>query len=131
MPSMAQAYTSSAIVASPAAAAETIVCSVAGVELPSDTALVVVFGYAAFTVGTNGTACRLRVRRGDVTGTVVADTGALTGGVAAAALVEFENQGSEAPGALAQATYVLTLTVTAGSAASTVSNTNLTVLTFR
>lgn len=121
-------YTSSVVVASPAANAETVICAVANAEAPSDTPLVVVYGWAALTVGANGTAVRLRVRRGaDTTGTVVGDSGALTGGVAAANLVAQDVQGSDTPGAVAQAPYVLTLQVTAGSAQSTVSAVNLTV----
>src|SRR3954451_20855100 len=78
---------STTVVGSPALAAETIIASV---TLPSGfraAEAVLLDGWAAFTVGASGTAARLRIRRTDVNGTVVADTGALTGGVAAAALV--------------------------------------------
>lgn len=121
-------YTSSVIVASPALAAETVICAVANAEAPSDSPLFIVSGWAAFTVGTNGTAIRMRMRRGvDTTGTVVGDTGALTGGIAAANLVAQDVQGSDTPGAVAQQPYVLTLQVTGGTAASTVTAVNLAV----
>lgn len=109
------------ITGSPALAAETIIATLV---LPSFGDVVVVQkvylqGWAAFTVGTSGSACNLRIRQTNVAGNVVATTGALTGGIAAAALVAQDVSGSDpAPGV---GTYVLTLQVTAGAAASTVS----------
>jgi hypothetical protein len=112
---------STTIVASPALAAETIIGSLA---IPSFGGIAVtqriyLAGWAAFTVGTSGTAVNLRIRQTNVTGTVIAATGALTGGIAAGNLLAQDVSGSDAsPGV---GTYVLTLQVTAGSAASTVS----------
>lgn len=107
--------------ASPALAAETVIATltlanfgdlsvVSGVQLS---------GWAAFTVGTSGTSVTMRIRQTNVSGTVVATTGALTGGVAAAALMAQDVEGFDlAPGI---GVYALTLQVAAGSAASTVS----------
>lgn len=107
------------VVASPAANAETIIASLA---IPSfgDTQIlsaVLLSGWAAYTVGTSGTAVNLRVRQTNVAGTVVAATGALS--KTATSLYADDVAGQDAtPGV---ATYVLTMTVTGGAAASTVS----------
>lgn len=111
---------STVVVASPAAAAETIVASVTVPGGLSYASGVIVCGWAAFTVGTSGTAVQLRLRQTTVAGTVVANSGALTGGVAAAGLLAQDVQGFDtAPGD--GQIYKMTLQVTAGSAASTVS----------
>jgi hypothetical protein len=107
--------------ASPALAAETIIATLT-LSSFSDIAVVSgirVSGWAAFTVGTSGTAVTMRIRQTNVAGTVVATTGALTGGVAAAALMAQDVEGFDSGAGVG--TYVLTLQVTAGSAASTVS----------
>lgn len=118
-------FQSSTVVASPALAAETIIAQVNTPGAPSLVSGLLVSGWAAFTVGTSGTAVRLRVRRTNLSGTLVADTGALTGGVTAANLLAQDVQGFDAGSTLPAAVYVLTLQVTAGSAASTVSAVNL------
>lgn len=107
--------------ASPSAATETIIGTL---TIPSfgDTAVmsgIDLSGWAAFTVGTSGTAVRLRIRQTNVSGTVVADTGALTGGVAATNLLAQDVEGFDSGAGVG--VYVLTLTVTAGAATSTVS----------
>lgn len=114
-----------AIVGSPAAAAETII---AQLTIPDDLPVadgVHLDGWAAFTVGTNGTACTLRLRQTNTGGTLIASTGALTGGVAAAALLAQDIAGFDGAVVLPNQVYVLTLQVTAGSAISTVSGTYL------
>lgn len=116
------------VAASPTGATETIIATL---TLTGDVPVlrsVILHGWAAFTVGTTGTAVRLRIRQTNVSGTVVATTGALTGGIAAANLVAETILGFDAsPGATGQ-TYVLTLQVTAGAAASTVSAVDLDAL---
>jgi hypothetical protein len=112
---------STAVVASPAAAAETIIAQTAAIGDVAVLSGVLVSGWCAFTVGTSGTAVRLRLRQTNVAGTVVADTGALTAGIAAAALVSQDVEGFDAAAVSPTQVYVLTLTVTAGSAVSTVS----------
>jgi hypothetical protein len=121
---------STTIVASPAAAAETTVAQIKVGSVADPTSALDLSGWVAFTVGTNGTAVRLRIRNGSITGTVVADSGALTGGIAAAALVAQDVEGFDTPGDVASLTYVLTVTVTAGSAASTVTAVKLRALPF-
>ena len=109
------------IAASPSGSSETVIGSLALTGF-ADTAILAgvrVSGWAALTVGTSGASVRLRIRRGtDTTGAVQADTGALTGGVAAGNLLAQDVEGFDTTG---NANYVLTLTVGSGAAASTVS----------
>jgi hypothetical protein len=72
-------------------------------------------GWAALTVGTSGTAVNLRVRETGVSGSIVVASGALT--ATAANLIAVSVVGKDA----APGVGVLTLTVTGGAAASTVS----------
>jgi len=107
------------VAASPALAAETIIATL---NIPNfgDTAVVSgiqLTGWAAYTVGTSGTAVTLRIRQTNVLGTVVSTTGALSK-TAANLYVDDVNGTDATPGV---ATYVLTMQVTAGAAASTVS----------
>lgn len=115
---------SSVVAASPSAATET---TIASVTIPGDIAVVTgvyLVGWAAFTVGASGTAANMRIRRTDTSGTIVAATGATTGGIAAGNLVDQNVNGLNASPAASQV-YVLTLTITAGGAASTVSAVSL------
>lgn len=128
-------YTTSTVVASPAGASETVIASITGIDGGLGVATGVwLSGDASFTVGTSGTAVRLRIRTGVTAGagTVVSDTGALTGGVAAGNLLSQDIQGTDTAAsggtAVASTSYCLTLTVTAGAAASTVSQVNLVAL---
>jgi hypothetical protein len=112
---------STTVVASPTDATETIIASI---TLTGDVAVqrsVIIRGFAAFTVGTSGTAVRLRIRQTNVSGTVKGDTGALTGGISAGNLVVENVVGVDAAPSNTGQVYVLTLQVTAGAAASTVS----------
>jgi hypothetical protein len=121
-------FQSSTVVASPALAAETIIASITVTSDPTFTVGAVLLGWAAFTVGTSGTACNMRLRATNVSGTVIAATGATTGGIAAANLVDMNAQGVDAAPPAQQQVYVLTLQVTAGAAASTVSAVSLVCL---
>lgn len=111
---------SSVVGGSPATNEEHIVATI---TLPSNLSIVsgvILFGFAAFTVGTSGTACNLRVRQTNASGSVISSTGATTGGITAANLVDMNVSGVDtAPGG--GQVYVLTLQVTGGAAASTVS----------
>lgn len=114
------------VAASPTANAETTIATltlsdfgdlavVSGIQLS---------GWAAFTVGTSGTAVTLKLRQTSVSGTTVATTGALT--ATAANLDAFTVQGFDAtPGV---GVYVLTMTVTGGAATSTVSAVSLSAI---
>lgn len=112
-------FQTAAVTGSPAAAAETIVATLA---LPTNIRAdqkVYLLGWMSLTVGTNGTALTVKVRQTNVAGTVVATSGAE--GASAAALVSRSIIAVDTPGLQSGFTYVMTLTVTAGSAASTVS----------
>lgn len=112
-----------AVAASPTANAETIIATL---TLDSFNDISVVngvrlHGWAAFTVGTSGTAVNLRIRQTNASGTIIAATGATT--ATAANLAALEVVGKDpAPGI---GVYVLTMTVTGGAAASTVSAVHL------
>lgn len=107
--------------ASPSAGTETVIATLTLTGF-SDIAVVSgvqVSGWAAFTVGTSGASVRLRIRQTNVSGTVVADSGALTGGVVAGNLLAQDVDGFDSGAGVG--VYVLTLTVGSGAAASTVS----------
>lgn len=110
---------SATVAASPAAAAETTICTLT-VDRDLQVSLgILVIGFAAYTVGTSGTAVNLRIRQTDTAGTVVKATGATSrtaGNLASQSVLGFDT----AP-VLPNQVYVLTMTVTSGSAASTVS----------
>jgi len=110
------------VVASPALAAETIIASltisanlqaVTGVDLS---------GWAAYTVGTSGTAVQLKIRQTNVSGLTVGATGALTGSQHGAAILSTDDvEGFDTAPVFPGQVYVLTMQVTAGAAVSTVS----------
>jgi hypothetical protein len=112
---------SAVVVASPAAAAETIIAQTAAIGDVAVMQGVRLSGWAAFTVGTTGSAATLRLRQTNVSGTVIATTGAVTGGIAAAGLVALDVEGFDAAATPPGQVYVLTLQVTAATAGSTVS----------
>lgn len=107
--------------ASPATNAETVIATL---TLPSFSDIAVlsgvrVSGWAAFTVGTSGTAITMKIRQTNVSGSTIVTSGALTGGISAGNLVAQDVEGFDV-GAGASS-YALTLTVTGGAATSTVS----------
>jgi hypothetical protein len=108
---------SAVVVASPALAAETIIAQTAAIGDVAVVTGVLLRGWAAFTVGTTGTAATLRLRQTNAAGTVIATTG----GIAAANLVTLTAEGFDAAATPPGQVYVMTLQVTGGSAASTVS----------
>ena len=108
--------------ASPAAAAETVIATLtipnfANIAVVSG---IVLEGWAAYTVGTSGTAVQLRIRQTNGSGTVKANTGAMTGSQHGAGILTADEVRGFDSGA-GVGTYVLTMQVTAGAAASTVS----------
>lgn len=112
-------FRSTTVAASPAAAAETTICTVT-VSGDLATALgVLIIGAAAYTVGATGTAVTLRIRQTDTSGTVVFSSGAQTR--TAANLHSDAVAGFDSGQVAARQVYVLTMTVTGGSGASTVS----------
>jgi hypothetical protein len=125
---------SKAIVASPSGTAETVVASTPVFPAGYDATVVVgvlVIAQVAYTVAGSGTAVTYRVRTGVTAGagTVVFTSGATTAGIAAAGLVIENLIGIDtAPGSLGGQQYSLTLAVTGGSGASTVSAVAITAL---
>lgn len=121
-------FQSKTVAGSPAAATETIISTL---TVSGDVAVVNgvwLVGFAAFTVGTSGTAVNMRLRQTDTSGTIIAATGATTGGIAATNVVDMNVAGFDTAVAgtgLTTQVYVLTLTVTGGAAASTVSAVHL------
>lgn len=119
-------YHTAAVVGSPAAATETIVASL---TIDQDLALmegVVLFGYAAYTVGTDGVSVVTRIRRTDASGTIVKASGALT--VTAAQLHDSAIAAVDTGITPLNQVYVMTLTVASASAASTVTAVTLAAL---
>ena len=114
-----QVYTT--VDASPSAASETVIATL-NLASFSDIAVVSgirLSGWAAFTVGTSGASVRLRIRQTNASGSVKADTGVLTGGVAAGNLLAQDVEGFDSGAGVG--TYVFTMTVGSGAATSTVS----------
>jgi hypothetical protein len=104
--------------ASPALAAETIIGTL---TIPSfaDIAVVsgiILNGWAAYTVGTSGTAVTFKIRQTNVSGATIVSTGALTRTAASLAADDINGVDTSPVGV-----YVLTMQVTAGGAVSTVS----------
>jgi hypothetical protein len=111
---------SATVAASPSAATETTICTL---TIPTNVPVVsgiILMGYAAFTVGTSGSACNLKIRQTNTSGSTIAATGATTGGVSAGNLLDMNVSGVDTA-SVGSGVYVLTLTVTAGAATSTVS----------
>lgn len=117
---------SETVAASPAAGAITAVCVTPAIGDVAAVTGVQLFGWLAFTVGTNGISALVQIRRTGVAGTIIAASGALT--VVAANLVSFNISGVDEAPTLPGQVYALCLTVGSGSAASTVSACNLTAL---
>lgn len=115
-------FHSTAVAGSPALAAET---TVASVTISGDVAITkaaYLLTWLSFTVGTSGTSYRLRIRRDTIAGLTIVDTGLVT--ATAAAIVAPVVFGLDTTATGVAQIYVTTLTVTAGSAASTVSAVN-------
>lgn len=112
-------FVSTTVAASPAAAVETTICTltVTGDIATSDG--VYLFGWCAFTMGTSGTAATIKIRQTSTAGATVATSGATTG--VAAALYNLSILGLDVLASVVSQVYVLTLTIAAGAAASTVS----------
>lgn len=114
---------SSTIIGSPALAAETIVATTPAL----DASLALMLGCfitveMAYTTGTSASACTVKIRQGTGTsGSVIYSTGAMTGGHNSAGLLVSDSaQGFDTAPAAGQQ-YTVTLQVTGGAAASTVS----------
>lgn len=119
----ARIFQTTTVVGSPALAAETIIASL---TITGDLAVITgvqLFGWFAATVGTSGVSAQAKIRRTNVSGTTIVDSGATT--QAAASLFERGPQGFDAITAVNQQVYVMTLTIASGAATSTVSAVSL------
>ena len=114
---------SATVVASPALAAETVICQVTAPSNLQTFSQVIIEGQAAWTQGTSGTAYHLRIRQTGTSGTSLFDSGAIA--ATATTLVNTGAMGIDTAPAAGQV-YVLTLQVTGGAATSTVSAAALT-----
>ena len=107
------------VAASPTDNAETIIATLTLANF-NDIAVtngIRLHGWAALTVGTSGTAVNMKIHQTNASGSTVVASGALT--ATATNLITVSVAGKDAaPGV---GVYVLTLTVTGGAAASTVS----------
>ncbi len=120
---------STTVAASPAAGTETVIATITGLNFPSivQQVGVIVQGWCAFTVGTNGVTAQLRIYdTSAATGELIADTGVTTQAVTATKLTTASVAGLDVEGD--QTAYCLTLTIGSGSAASTVSAVQLLVI---
>lgn len=102
------------------AATETVIATLTGIDTVFSETNIILDAWAAFTTGTLVTAARLRIRRDSLTGTVVADTGAVTAGIAASAPTTMAVNGNDPLPASANRTYVLTLATTGAGTNDTV-----------
>lgn len=119
-------FKTTSVAASPSAAAETIVGTL---TIDNDLGIgagVLLFGFGAYTIGTNGVSCNLKIRRTDTSGTTIAATGAVTG--TAANLAALSLIGFDAITTVKGQVYVLTATLASASAASTFSAVTLAAL---
>src|SRR5437588_720525 len=121
---------STTVVASPVDNSETIIASITLPDNASPVLGVELIAFAAFTIGTSGSAGNLKIRRTDASGTTIVATGLVNVGVwAATQLTELYAAGFDTGPTLPGQVYVATLTITAGAAASTVSAVYLRALT--
>lgn len=117
---------SATVAASPALAAETTVCTVTVAGYPPTGLGVILFGFAAFTVGASGVSVNAKLRKTDTSGTTLKATGAVT--FTAGNLGSLSILGVDTSPSLPGQVYVLTLTVASGAAESTVSAVELIAL---
>jgi hypothetical protein len=112
------------IVASPSGTAETVVGSIPAISSAVVAATgVLVLAQVAYTVAGSGTAVTYRIRQGVTAGagTVLTTSGATTAGIAAAGLVVENIFALDTSPTFPGQAYCLTVAVTGGSGASTVS----------
>jgi hypothetical protein len=115
--------------ASPAGASETVIgtLTIADFGFAAVTQGVIVNGWAAYTLGSTPSSCQLRIRQTNIGGTVVGNTGAMTGGHNTAGFLVADDVNGFDSGA-GVGVYVLTLTVAGAGSASTVSALYLTAI---
>lgn len=112
-------FKSTAVAASPTDDTETIVCTLTVTGDIAAIAGVLLIGFFAFTVGTNGVSAAAKIHRTNAAGTTIVSSGLVT--ATAANLSERTVVGFDTAPVLPGQVYVLTATVTSASAGSTVS----------
>lgn len=112
-------FRSGTVTGSPAAAAETIVCTVTCTGDWAVTTGVILIGWCTLTTGTNGVSITTKLRQTDTSGTTIKTSGATL--TAAGNLVDRTILGVDTAPTAGRQVYVMTLTIGSGSAASTVS----------
>lgn len=114
------------VVASPAAAAETVIATLIGVTTEFDAQAIHLTANVNISLAAAATACILRIRRTGLTGTLCGVAGGLTGVTAGSITsISLGHDASDAPGNASGATYVLTAQCTAGATPSTVNAVHL------
>src|SRR5207253_848319 len=101
------------VAGSPAAAAETTVATLTITEDLAVNLAVELVAWCAFTVGTNGTACTLKIHHTNAAGATLASSGAVT--ATAANLMTLSAHGVDTVPVLPGQIYIATLQVTGGS----------------
>ena len=112
---------STAVVASPAAASETVIANVTIPLAAPRTQGVILSAWATYTVGTSGTAVTLQIRQTGLAGTSIVSTGAMTGSQHGAGIVSQDDVYGVDTAPPSAGVYALTMTVANGAATSTVS----------
>ena len=121
----ARIVASKTVVASPALAAETVIATVELEDDPTIVSGILVMAFAAYTIGTSGTAANLRIRQTGLSGALIVSTGDRN--VTAGNEAEISCDGFDtAP--IAGNVYAATLQIANGAAASTVSAVSLVAL---
>lgn len=118
---------STTVVASPAAAAETAVCTVGPLSLETGDPVDII-GLLDITIGTSGTSVTARLRRGsDTSGTAIATLGPANTTAASRYLLPIAYSDTQ-PDEYYGLQYTLTVTVAAATAQSTVNSVYLVAL---
>lgn len=119
-------FRSGTVAASPTGATETTVCTLTITPQLAVTEGILLFGYLAFTAGTDGASAVVRLRQTNTSGSIVKASGAVN--VTAASLYDRAIAGFDTGPTLPGQVYVLTLTVASATAGSTVSAAELVAL---
>lgn len=120
------------IIASPSTNAEVVVATTPAFDGTLPIAIgALLMAEIAYTIGTSGASCQLRIRRGTTTsGAVVYNTGAQTGGHSTAGQLVADSGGTFDTGAGSAQQYSVTLQIGSGAGASTVSAVSLVAVLF-
>lgn len=119
-------FSTNVIAASPAAGAETVVAILTGVSSMYASDVFKLHGYLNILPDTDGTNVSLTIRRGSISGAIVAGPIGILGGITAGAgPVTVTIDANDAPGNIVNGTYVLTTTVAGGNSPSVCNLVNL------